>query len=50
MPHERRRSLAEEVRQHLEREYGARDLYESGLEVYTTLDVELQRMRRFLGL
>ncbi|MEW5983574.1 MAG: PBP1A family penicillin-binding protein [Acidobacteriota bacterium] len=33
----------EEVRKHLERQYGARDLYESGLEVYTTLDVELQQ-------
>ncbi len=33
----------EEVRQHLEHQYGARDLYESGLEVHTTLDVELQR-------
>lgn len=32
----------EEVRKHLEQRYGARDLYESGLKVYTTLDAELQ--------
>jgi penicillin-binding protein 1A len=35
--------FVEEVRQHLERRYGARDLYESGLEVFTTLDASLQR-------
>ena len=35
--------FAEEVRQHLERRYGARDLYESGLVVQTTLDAALQR-------
>jgi penicillin-binding protein 1A len=35
--------FVEQVRQHLERQYGARDLYESGLEVYTTLDADLQR-------
>jgi penicillin-binding protein 1A len=35
--------FAEEIRQHLERTYGARDLYESGLEVYSTLDADLQR-------
>lgn len=32
----------EEVRQHLEREYGATRLYEQGLTVHTTLDVRLQ--------
>ncbi len=35
--------FVEEVRQHLEHQYGARDLYESGLEVFTTLDADLQR-------
>jgi penicillin-binding protein 1A len=35
--------FAEEIRQHLEHAYGARDLYESGLEVYSTLDADLQR-------
>jgi len=35
--------FVEEIRQHLERQYGARDLYESGLAVYTTLDADLQR-------
>lgn len=35
--------FVEEVRQHLERRYGARDLYEAGLAVYTTLDADLQR-------
>ena len=35
--------FVEEVRQHLERQYGARDLYESGLAVHTTLDADLQR-------
>jgi penicillin-binding protein 1A len=33
----------EDVRKHLETRYGARRLYESGLAVTTTLDVELQR-------
>jgi penicillin-binding protein 1A len=33
----------ENVRQHLEARYGARQLYESGLSVTTTLDVTLQR-------
>ncbi len=33
----------EDVRQHLEERYGARRLYESGLAVYTSLDVDLQR-------
>lgn len=32
----------EEVRQHLEREYGARRLYEDGLVVRSTLDAKLQ--------
>ncbi len=32
----------EEVRKHLEARYGAKDLYESGLIVTTTLDVKLQ--------
>jgi penicillin-binding protein 1A len=32
----------EEVRKHLEREYGAKVLYENGLSVTTTLDVRLQ--------
>ena len=35
--------LVEEVRKYLERSYGARRLYESGLTVGTTLDVSLQR-------
>jgi penicillin-binding protein 1A len=34
--------FVEEVRQHLEAEYGARSLYEDGLEVHTTLNVRLQ--------
>ena len=33
----------EEIRQHLEREYGARRLYHDGLAVYSTLDINLQR-------
>jgi penicillin-binding protein 1A len=33
----------EEVRQHLEKEYGAKRLYEEGLTVHTTLDAGLQR-------
>ena len=33
----------EEVRQHLEAEYGAQRLYEDGLVVHTTLDARLQR-------
>jgi penicillin-binding protein 1A len=36
--------FVEEIRQHLEHTYGARDLYESGLEVYSTLDADLQRV------
>jgi penicillin-binding protein 1A len=34
--------FVEEVRKHLEREYGAKVLYENGLSVTTTLDVRLQ--------
>ena len=34
--------FVEEVRQHLERQYGARVLYEAGLSVQTTLDADLQ--------
>ena len=33
----------EEVRQHLEQEYGASRLYEDGLTVRSTLDIDLQR-------
>ena len=33
----------EEVRQHLEANYGATDLYEGGLVVRTTMDLDLQR-------
>src|SRR5262245_35673635 len=33
----------EDVRQHLEERYGAKRWYESGLAVYTSLDVDLQR-------
>ncbi len=33
----------EEVRKYLEHRYGARELYEAGMSVYTTLDVDLQR-------
>ena len=32
--------FVEEVRKHLERQYGAKDLYENGLSVTTTLDAE----------
>jgi penicillin-binding protein 1A len=34
--------FVEEVRKYLERTFGAKQLYESGLSVYTSLDVELQ--------
>jgi penicillin-binding protein 1A len=34
--------FVEEVRQHLEQQYGAKALYEGGLSVVTTLDVALQ--------
>src|SRR5436309_11790032 len=36
--------FVEEVRKHLERTYGAKELYESGLAVTTTLDPKLQEM------
>src|SRR5260221_7173420 len=36
--------LVEEVRQHLERQYGAKVLYENGLSVTTTLDARLQEI------
>ena len=35
--------FVEEIRQHLSDRYGSRELYEGGLKVYTTLDLELQR-------
>ena len=45
-PQQQARSVApyflEEVRKHLESRYGAKQLYESGLTVKTTLDVRLQ--------
>ena len=34
--------FVEEVRKYLERKYGAKQLYESGLAVHTSLDAELQ--------
>src|SRR5215831_10842167 len=34
--------FVEEVRKHLERQYGAKTLYENGLDVTTTLDARLQ--------
>src|SRR5262249_34326987 len=36
--------FVEEVRKHLEREFGAKALYESGLSVTTTLDATLQEI------
>jgi len=36
--------FVEEVRKHLERQYGAKTLYESGLQVRTTLDANLQEL------
>src|SRR5437773_5104093 len=36
--------FVEEVRKHLEREFGAKALYENGLSVTTTLDVRLQEI------
>jgi penicillin-binding protein 1A len=36
--------FVEEVRKHLERQYGAKVLYESGLAVTTTLDARLQEL------
>jgi penicillin-binding protein 1A len=35
--------FVEEVRQHLEETYGAKQLYENGLAVHTSLDLKLQR-------
>jgi penicillin-binding protein 1A len=35
--------FVEEIRKHLEREYGAKVLYEQGLSVTTTLDVKMQQ-------
>lgn len=35
--------FTEEIRKHLEAKYGSELLYRGGLEVYTTLDVEMQR-------
>jgi penicillin-binding protein 1A len=37
------RHLAEEVRRHLEATYGVESIYDRGLQVYTTLDVTMQR-------
>ena len=34
--------FVEEVRKYMERKYGAKQLYENGLSVYTSLDVDLQ--------
>ena len=34
--------FVEEIRKHLEKEYGAKTLYENGLSVMTTLDLKLQ--------
>ena len=34
--------FVEEVRKHLERKYGAKQLYENGLSVHTSLDIDLQ--------
>lgn len=34
--------FVEEVRKYLEKKYGAKQLYENGLSVYTSLDVDLQ--------
>ena len=35
--------FVEEVRKYLEHRYGARELYEAGMSVYTTLDADLQQ-------
>jgi penicillin-binding protein 1A len=35
--------FAEEVRQHLEQKYGAKTLYEGGLSLQTSIDINLQR-------
>jgi penicillin-binding protein 1A len=37
------RHLAEEVRRHLEATYGVESIYDRGLQVYTTLDLGMQR-------
>ena len=37
------RHLAEDVRRHLEATYGVESIYDRGLQVYTTLDVTMQR-------
>ena len=37
------RHLAEEVRRHLEADYGVASIYERGLQVHTTLDLAMQR-------
>ncbi|MBI2213721.1 MAG: PBP1A family penicillin-binding protein [Acidobacteria bacterium] len=36
--------FAEEVRQYIEKNYGSDELYQSGLQVWTTLDLRLQEM------
>lgn len=36
--------FSEEVRQHLEKRYGAEDLYSGGLAVHTTLDIAMQQL------
>src|SRR5215212_5883520 len=36
--------FTEEVRQHLEQKYGAKKLYEGGLAVQTSIDIDLQRV------
>lgn len=35
--------FSEEIRQYLEKHYGTEDLYRNGLEVYSTLDLKVQR-------
>jgi penicillin-binding protein, 1A family len=35
--------FSEEIRQYLEKHYGTEDLYRNGLEVYSTLDLRVQR-------
>lgn len=35
--------FAEDVRQYLEKKYGSEQVYEAGLKVYTTLDIDLQK-------
>lgn len=35
--------FVEEIRQYLEKKYGAEEVHEAGLKVYTTLDIDLQR-------